>query len=305
MFVGREREIGTLERLYAQGRFQMVVVYGRRRVGKTTLVNEFARSRRSIMFTAQAQSPFENLRGFTEAVFEGLGLAGGAGMFPTWGEGFAFVAEESKKLDEPLVLVFDEFPYAAEGAPSLPSSLQIAIDRHLLDTKVFLVLCGSNEGFMESEVLGSKSPLYGRRTAQIHLQPFDYADASKMLPWLDAEELVQTYATFGGTPYYLQQIDRSCGYEENVESLMFDPSGILYEEPLMLLRQELREPALYNSIIGAIASGSTKPKAIAERAGIEQTSMGPYLKTLEGLGIIERRVPFGEQPSARARAFGA
>lgn len=296
MFVGRDRELASLNRLYRQGRFQMVVVYGRRRIGKTTLTNEFVRGRRSIQFTAQQQSPAENLRGFSESVYRGLGMSTGLGPFSSWKAAFSFVGHESKRFDEPLVVVFDEFPYAAAGAPELPSVLQIAIDQELLETNVFLILCGSNEGFMESEVLGVKSPLYGRRTSQIHLKPFDYLDASQMLPGLSPETLVQTYATFGGTPYYLNQVDASLSYEENVASLMFDPSGLLYEEPLMLLRQELREPSLYNSVLGAIASGATKPKAIAERAGVEQSSLGPYLRTLDGLGLIERRVPFGEHP---------
>ena len=297
MFVGRERELQALRRLYDQGRFQMVVVYGRRRVGKTTLVGEFIRDKRAIAFTAQEQSSAENLRGFSNAVYEGLGLPSGMGAFQTWSDAFTFLAKQSMTISEPLVVFFDEFPYAAEGEPSLPSTLQAAIDHELLGTRVYLVLCGSNEGFMESEVLGGKSPLYGRRTAQIHLRPFDYLDASRMLSGLSPHELVRTYAAFGGTPYYLAQYDQTDSWENNVAALMYDTAGLLYEEPAMLLRQELREPALYNSVLAAIARGATKPKAIAETAGISQASVGPYLKTLEGLGIIERRVPFGDDPA--------
>lgn len=156
---------------------------------------------------------------------------------------------------------------------------------------------------MEGEVLGRKSPLYGRRTMQLKVKPFDCFDAALMLPGLSPEQSITYYSTFGGTPYYLAQVDAGATYEENVTELLFDTSGVLYEEPLMLLRQELREPALYNSILDAIGSGETSPKRIAERAGVGASSMSKYLKTLLDLGIIKREVPFGENPSTSRRAL--
>ena len=156
---------------------------------------------------------------------------------------------------------------------------------------------------MEGEVLGRKSPLYGRRTMQMKVKPFDCFDAALMLPGLSPEQSITYYSTFGGTPYYLAQIDVGATYEENVTELLFDTSGILYEEPLMLLRQELREPALYNSILDAIGSGETSPKRIAERAGVSASSMSKYLKMLLDLGIVKREVPFGENPSTSRRAL--
>ena len=155
---------------------------------------------------------------------------------------------------------------------------------------------------MKSEVLGRKSPLYGRRTMQLKVKPFDCFDAALMLPGLTPEQCIAYYATFGGTPYYLAQIDSDASYEENVAELMFSTSGILYEEPLMLLRQELREPALYNSILDAIGSGETSPKRIAERAGVHATSISKYLKTLVDLVIVNREVSFGENPDTSRRA---
>ncbi len=125
--------------------------------------------------------------------------------------------------------------------PSLPSELQIAIDHSFKGTNVTMVLCGSNEGFMEGEVLGSKSPLYGRRAAQIRLRPLDCMDVRDMLPGVSATDVVRCYATFGGTPYYVEQVDVAQGYDENVARLLFSTSGLLYAEPSMLLRQELRE----------------------------------------------------------------
>ena len=292
MFVGREDELATLEELYGRQGFQMVVVYGRRRVGKTTLIDEFVKGKRVLYFTGQVQSSALNLRAFSRRVFECFGMPDSTPPFAAWSDAFGFVAERSR--GDRLVFVFDEFPYAARTEPGLPSALQVSIDHGFLQGNVFMVLCGSSEGFMESEVLGAKSPLYGRRTAQIHLGPFDYLDAARMLPDAPAVERIEYYAAFGGTPYYLAQLDAGKGLAGNVADLMFRKAGLLYEEPMMLLRQEVREPALYSSVLQAVATGAGEPAKIASAAGIEANSVGKYLRILEGLGLIERTLPFGE-----------
>ncbi len=301
MFVGRENELKEMERLYSKGGFQLLVLYGRRRVGKTTLVEQFAKDKPTIFFTAKEQSSFLNLNEFSQALLQFFDEEAGLARFDTWDSAFSYLARKTRTLSQPVVCVFDEFPYAALADSSLPSTLQIAIDHHLKQSNVMFVLSGSNEGFMESRVLGSKSPLYGRRTSQMKLQPFDYVEAAAMMPAVtDPSELLRYYATFGGTPYYLSQIDDHAPYEDNVSQLLFSKSGLLYEEPMMLLRQELREPALYNSVLYAVASGATSQKRIAEAAGMEPASAGKYLKTLEDLGLLVREVPFGEN-SARSK----
>lgn len=293
MFVGRKRELAALERHFNTGRFEMAVVYGRRRVGKTFLLSEFAKGKRCLFFTAVEKSDEINLRNFSDAVFELFGVSG-LPAFSSWSAALAFVAAHASDLGSPLLFVFDELPYAAKANPSLPSMLQASIDHDFLATDVCMVLCGSNQGFMESEVLGGKSPLYGRRTMQVKLEPFTFFEALPMLPRASTVDLVHYYATFGGTPYYLSQIDSTLGYLQNVRELLFDPYGVLFAEPEMLLRQELREVALYQSILDAIGSGATLPKQIAERAGIDKNSAGKYLATLAGLGIVRRDVPYGE-----------
>ncbi len=295
MFVGREEELAALEQMYEKSDFQMAVIYGRRRVGKTSLIDEFVKGKRTLYFTAQQKTSRQNLELFSAAAYAAFDMPASLPSFSTWNDALAFVVQQAGKLDkeQPLVFVFDEFPYAAEADASLASVLQTAIDHGFKQTRTRIILCGSNEGFMESEVLGSKSPLYGRRTMQMRLSPFDYLDAARMLPKAKPEELVAYYATFGGTPYYLSQIDTSKSYEENVSDLFFNRLGMLYEEPLMLLRQELHEPASYNSILDAIGSGATAPTRIAEKAGVNPNSVGKYLKTLASLGIIEKTSPLG------------
>ncbi len=295
MFVGREEELGALERMYEKDDFQMAVIYGRRRVGKTSLIDEFVKNKPVLYFTAQQKTSRQNLELFSAAVYGAFSLPGSLPAFATWNAALDFVVERVQAQDgeSPLVFVFDEFPYAAESDPSLPSVLQAAIDHGFKQTRLRLILCGSNEGFMEGEVLGSKSPLYGRRTMQMRLLPFDYLDAARMLPGADPETLVAYYATFGGIPYYLSQIDAQKSYEQNVAELLFDRLGVLCEEPLMLLRQELNEPASYNSVLDAIGSGATASTRIAEKAGVNQNSVGKYLRTMANLGIVEKVAPLG------------
>lgn len=210
-----------------------------------------------------------------------------------------YIADKAKNDPaESFVFVLDELPYAAAAELSLPSSLQIAIDHRFKGINMLMVLCGSNEGFMESKVLGYKSPLYGRRNAQIRLKPFDLFDACRLMPSnADWQTCIHYYAALGGTPYYLEQIDPDLTFVQNMRARCFSQNGILYEEPMMLLRQELREPALYSSILNAVGAGRTKPKEIAEYAGVDPNTVGAYLRTLERLGIIERLVPFGDDPN--------
>ena len=294
--MAREHELETLERLYVSDSFEMVVLYGRRRVGKTALIDEFAKDKRTLYFTAMQQSAKMNLEDFSRTVAAFFDLPASTPAFAGWREALWFVAERLEATGERIVFVFDEFPYAAASEPALPSILQIAIDHGFLKTNVTMILSGSNEGFMEQDVLGRKSPLYGRRTAQIRLLPFDYVDAAKFLPATPSEERIRYYAAFGGTPYYLARINEREGFETNVLRLMFDTLGVLREEPMMLLRQELREPALYYSILLSIAGGRTTPKLIAEHSGVDVDAVGAYLRTLVGLRLIERKVPFGDDP---------
>lgn len=313
MFTGRAHELAELNRLYRRGGFQMVVLYGRRRVGKTTLALEFAKDKPHLFFTAKVQSDAMNLARFSQEVYRFVGLAATPGPFSTWDDAFAFLAESVGERQ--VVFLFDEFPYAAQKNASLVSTLQIAVDHHFSQTNIFFILTGSNQGFMEEKVLGSssavqdesglgeKNPLFGRRTSQIHLGPLDYLDAARMLPGVDPVDLVSYYACFGGTPYYLAQIDTKETLAENVERLFFRKEGLLFEEPLMLLRQELREPAVYSSIMSAIANGATKSTRIADRVGIERTAMGKYLGALRSLGLVEKVAPYGENRKTSKNAI--
>jgi len=302
MFVGRENELSELEALFAKDGFQMMVVYGRRRVGKTTLLAQFAAGKPHIFFTAQESNDSANLKSFSRALYAHAGLPTGTGGFDSWADAFTFLADQARA--NRLVLVFDEFPYAAQANKSLPSILQRAIDQEFKGGQLFLVLNGSNVGFMESDVLGSKSPLYGRRTAQMQLLPFDYLDASKMLKGASREDCIRYYACLGGVPHYLSFVDSKNSFEDNIVSLFFRKSSVFAEEPLMLLRQELREPALYNAILLALAKGANTPQLVADAIDEDRTKVMKYLGTLLALGLVEKRTPlFVNQAKTRKGVY--
>lgn len=295
MFVGREEELSTLEKLYSKDNFQLVVMYGRRRVGKTTLINKFIQNKKAIFFAAQEANDFMNIELFSQKIYSFFDIPLSTGSFKAWNDAFEFIAEKAKK--ESFILVIDEFPYAAEANKSLNSILQNYIDHKFKETKLFMILCGSQISFMENEVLGHKSPLFGRRTAQMKIDGFDYYDAAKMMEGFSFEDKIKLYSCIGGTPHYLSQIDKSLTYEENIKDLYFNVSGYLYEEPTMLLQQELREPAMYNSIISAIASGASKLNDIATKINEDTSKTVKYINTLLNLKILHKEYPFGDNPA--------
>lgn len=301
MFVGRNEELNTLEKLYAKETFQLVVMYGRRRVGKTTLINHFVQGKPAIVFMAQEANDRMNLELFSVQVYRFFGVSESVGAFKDWNAAFQFLSEKAK--EKRFILAIDEFPYAAEENRSLKSILQNFIDQQFKETGIFIILCGSHMSFMENDVMGYKSPLYGRRTAQMKIEGFDYLDASQLLQGYSQKDVIAFYAALGGTPHYLSQVDRSISFADNMKALYFDISGYLYDEPMKLLQQELREPALYNTINTTVATGSSRLNEISTRAGEERSKINKYLQTLIGLQIITKEIPFGENPGTSRKGI--
>ncbi len=300
MFLGREKELKELKSLYDQNCFQLFVLYGRRRVGKTSLLREFCKDKKSIFFAAEQSNEKLNLEKFSTLVFQYYNEST-LEPFTSWENALLYI--DNRQLEEPLVLVFDEFPYLANINPTILSVLQHLIDHKLQFGKLFLILCGSYMGFMEKEVLGSKSPLFGRRTAQLHMKPFDYRTSIQFVDGFSDEEKLMLYGAFGGTAMYLKQIQSSKSLKENILHNFLNPMGYLYEEPLLLLRQEVQEPGVYCAIIEAIAGGASKSNEIATKTGEEAAKCLKYIKTLQELGIVEKETPFGEKDSSRRTLY--
>ena len=296
MFVGRQRELEDLEKRYRTGKFQFLVLYGRRRVGKTTLLSEFVKDKPYVFYSAMDASPHANLLHLTGQLMRFLGESGELG-FPGWTELFQFVSDHLQ--NRRLVLVIDEFPYIAQKDPSILSALQHVIDHRWKDTGLFLVLCGSTVGFMVDDVLGAKSPLFGRRTAQLELKPFLHDVVREFAPNHTPAERAVFYGMLGGTPYYLSLLDPDASLEANIRDLFLSPTAYLQDEPTLLLKQELREPAGYNTVLMAIAGGATKRSEISDRVGGDADLVGKYLSTLMDLGLVERITSFGTKESTR------
>jgi len=293
MFFGRAKELEVLEKLYRKSGFELLVLYGRRRIGKTTLISHFIQDKPAIFFTAQEANDKINLQIFSNMIYQFFKLEKmELPAFTDWNSAFLFLAEKS--LRKRHILVFDEFPYAVNANKGLKSILQNVIDHKLKESNIFIILSGSQIGFMENEVMSSKSPLFGRRTAQMKLAGFDYIDASEMLSKFNNEDKIKLFSCIGGTPYYLSRINKQLNFEDNLRALFFDSSGYLYEEPLMLLKQELREGAMYNSIISAIALGATKLNDISTKIGEERSKTIKYIDVLIGLNILDKEFPFGD-----------
>ncbi|MDE7132440.1 MAG: ATP-binding protein [Lachnospiraceae bacterium] len=302
MFVGRNRELNKLNTLYQSGQFEFAVFYGRRRVGKTTLLREFMREKKGIYYMAVEGTGRENLSGLSAALFTQNHLMAYQAAFGDY-EGLLEYIDALATAGERLVIAIDEYPYLAASYPAISSMLQKHIDQIWKDSRLFLILCGSSMSFMEEQVLGYKSPLYGRRTAQFKIQPFTFWEAKEMLADFTIWEQAALYGVTGGIPEYLSRIKTSVGADENIIELFFDESGRLLEEPLNLMKQELREPMSYHSIISAIASGASRLNEIATKTGLETSGCSNQLSSLISLQIIKKETPMTEPVSSRRTLY--
>ena len=298
MFIGRERELNSLEKLYASDKFEFAVIYGRRRVGKTALINHFIRNKKAIYFMGVESNDKQNLENFSKNILEyGVGIQVDT-AFLSFQAALEYVFQLAEK--ERLILAIDEYPYVARSSRSLASTLQLLIDKYKENSKLMLILCGSSMSYMEDHVLAYKAPLYGRRTAQMKMQPFDFADACRYFKNFSDEDKALIYGIVGGTPQYLLQMDDKLSIEENIKNTFLNPTSSLFEEPENLLKQEVREPALYNAIITAIATGSTRMAEISTKVGAETSVCAAYRKNLLALGLVQKETPYGEKASRKS-----
>jgi hypothetical protein len=299
-FIGRARERAFLEELHGSGRPELFVLYGRRRVGKTELLQQFCQGHRAVYFLAAQVRDRDNLRAFRNAVAEGLGDELAASVeFPDWGAALGFLAERAG--DERLVVVLDEFPYLCEGDKSLPSQVQRFWDTRGKRSTLLAVLCGSQMSFMEKEVLAERSPLFGRRTAQKRLEPLAPVEALDFFPRWSLRDRVLAYAVLGGMPAYLTRFDDALGLRENLLRDVLRPEGYLFDEVAFLLRSELSNPATYNSLLAALARGGERLNDIALDVGVDSTTANKYLHVLRELRLVEREVPLTDPDPLRSR----
>ena len=298
MFIGRERELNALEKLYISDKFEFAVIYGRRRVGKTALINQFIGDKKAIYFMGVESNAKQNLENFSKSIIEfGSGIQTET-SFASFQTALEYVFELSKR--ERMVLAIDEYPYVARSSKSLDSTLQLLIDKYKDSSKLMLILCGSSMSYIEDHVLAYKAPLYGRRTAQMKILPFDFEETCHYFKNLSAEDKALIYGIVGGTPQYLLQMNDTLSVEDNIKNTFLNPVSFLYEEPINLLKQEVREPAIYTAIITAIAAGASRMSEISGKVGENTNVCATYIKNLINLGIVQKETPYGEKESRKS-----
>ena len=297
-FIGRKEELGKLEAEYQRdGSF--VVVYGRRRVGKTTLIKEFIKNKTAFYYLATEELETQSMKRLAGVIGRATNnsLLNKA-VFNDWLDLFQLVADY--KPNEKKVLVIDEFPYLVKTNPAFPSILQNAWDELLKDNNVMLILSGSLIGMMLKHTLSYDSPLYGRRTAQMRLSSLPFNDVY-MASGLTFERAVEQYAITGGVPKYLEFFEDGRELVDQIKDVVLNKSGFLYEEPFFLLRSESLSAVNYFSIIKTIADGNHKLGKIASALNQDTSSITPYLSTLTELGFIEKRIPVTEKNLEKTR----
>jgi AAA+ ATPase superfamily predicted ATPase len=299
-FIGRARELAVLRELADSSRPELFVLYGRRRVGKTELLQQLCRERRAAYFLAAQVRDKDNLRAFRGVLEEALGdpLAGSV-EFPDWGAALTFAVERAG--DERLVVVLDEFPYLCESNPGLPSLIQRFWDQRGKRSNLMLVLCGSQVSFMEREVLAERSPLFGRRTGQRRLEPLGPAEALEFYPSWSRTQALLAYGILGGMPAYLGRFQDGSTIEQNLLREVLRPEGYLFDEVHYLLHTELSNPSTYNSILAAVARGAERVGDVALAVGVDSPTANKYLHVLRELRLVERVVPLTDPDPLRSR----
>jgi len=293
-FVDRDAELDQLTDCYGSETADFIVIYGRRRLGKSELVRQSIADRNDAVYYQAVESTAQNqLEQFVDTA---------TAQFPS----LQNVRRDWEALLETLgkddaIVVIDEFPFLIEEDESLPSRIQRIWDMELQETGMTLVLIGSSISVMEDKVLSGSAPLYGRRTATIDLKPLDVPDARQFFPDYDPETAITAWSIYGGTPYYLQTIDPDQPLGTNVQQGILSERGLLYSEPEFLLRTELRQPNTYFSILRALAHGRHTPNEIAGMAGVESGSLSTYLQKLRRLRLVKRHIPVTESPTSSKR----
>ena len=297
-FIGRRKELEALEQEYQRdGGF--VVLYGRRRVGKTTLIKEFIKDKTAFYFLATEEVESQSMKRLAGVLARATNNPMlGRVAFSDWLDLFQEAARY--RPEEKKVLIIDEFPYLVKTNQAFPSILQNAWDEFLKDSNIMLILCGSLIGMMRKHALSYESPLYGRRTAQIRLTPLTFTDVHTAQPQ-PFEKAVEQYAVTGGVPKYLEFFCPDGELLEQIKSVILSKSGFLYEEPSFLLKDEVQSAVNYFSIIRGIADGNHKLGKLAEALGMESSALTPYLSTLIELGFLVKDTPVTEKNPEKSR----
>jgi len=287
MFIGRKAELEFLTSRYNSKNAQLVVLYGRRRVGKTETLREFCKDKPHVFYSCRECTDEEQLKSFSQRMLKpNINASKYIDKFMDWEQAFRSITElpgDGKKL-----LIIDEFPYLVKNNGTIPSLLQNLWDESLKNENIMIILCGSAMSFIEKKILAEKNPLYGRATGILKMREMSFYDAIQFFPDYSNHDKILAYSVLGGIPHYLKQFDDSNNLSENIKNNILQKGCILYSEVEFLMHQELRETTLYNTIIQAIALGSTKLNDIYQKTQVEKSKLSVYLRNLVKIEIIKR-----------------
>lgn len=293
MFIGRSNELEFLNNRYNISGSQLIVLYGRRRVGKTETLREFCKGKDHIFYSCTECTDVKQLKAFSERILtKDIPASKYINQFTDWEQAFSSIMEmttEHKKL-----LIIDEFPYMVRNNPTIPSIIQKLWDIELKNDNVMIILCGSSMSFIEKEILAEKNPLYGRATGILKMKEMSFYDAIGFFPYFTDAEKIIAYSILGGIPHYLKQFNDQVSLSENIVNNILQRGSILYSEVEFMMRQELRETTVYNTIIEAVALGNTKLNDIYLKTMIDKSKLTVYLKNLINLGLMEREFPVSD-----------
>lgn len=299
IFFGRKKEMALLGSLYDSNKFEMLILHGRRRVGKSYLLSHFAKlhSDNTVYFTGDKDSEKNNVQNFCEELNRVLKIGDFLNSFTTWNDVYSFL--KTAEIKDRLVLIIDEFTYLYNSNPAYDSGLQNAIDKILKSKNIFLILCGSEVSVIEEIIDNSTKPLYGRKTSELKLLPFTYKEAREFFPHYSNEDALTAYSILGGIPLYLSLFDDRLTIKENVIKNCLSTTGYLFNEIETLLRMELKETHFYKNIMLAINAGASTFNTIRDKVGEDAAKIAKYINVLINLGFIKKEVPCGEKEKSR------
>lgn len=298
MFIGREKELNIIENRIKSDKFEFGILYGRRRIGKTRLLQEVVKGHGAIYYVANEMGLDRNLQQLSRVL---AAYYDEPVTFESYEDVFKYLVKRSK--EEKTILIIDEFTYLMSDGQEILSVLQNIIDHELANTNLKLLISGSNVGMIE-DALSYKKPLYGRSTFKIKLEPFDYYDTAKFYPGMSAEDKVRLYSVFGGIPFYARQVDDKKTVKENILNLIIEEGAIFANETEFFLSQEVRSITNYGKIIHAIATGASRLNEITIKSALSNTGqVSNYLDTLRTMGIVQKEVCFGEGNRSRKTIY--
>ncbi len=298
-FINRKTELKFLNDRWNSNNPEFIVIYGKRRVGKTELIKEFIKDKNSIYFLSDRSTEKENLKNLGRIAGRKFGSSIVAeNGFDSWYQFFNFLRETSK---ERIIVAIDEFPYLYSANKAVSSIFQKGWDEILEGLPIFLILCGSSISMMLKETLIYSAPLYGRRTGQIFLKPMGFYDSWSFFNDMRFDDFLKIYAVCGGIPLYIKQFNDKLSFNENLNKIFFSPNSLLFNEGELLVSEELSEVRIYFTILKALAMGKTKFGEIINYTGLEKTSIHKYLYVLKELQLIEKEVPVTEKRIEKSR----